>query len=140
MKFNTIISSLILLSTLATAAHAEIAVIVSRDNHNAKIDVDTIANIFLAKRSRFPNDERATAIEMKKRSSTRNEFGENFLGKSPSQLSTYWSRLLFTGRAKPNKEVSSAEEMKKLIAKNPDLIGYIDAKDVDNTVRVVNKK
>ncbi len=140
MKYTKIIASTILLATIAVSANAEIAVIVSRDNQNAKMDQDSIARIFLGKSSSFPNDADATAVDMKKGSDEHNEFTESFLDKTPNQLATYWSRLIFTGRARPNKEVSSAAEMKKIIAKNANMIGYIDASDVDNSVRVVAKQ
>ena len=140
MKYTKIIASTILLATMAVSVNAEIAVIVSRDNQNAQMDQDSIARIFLGKSSSFPNDADATAVDMKKGSDEHNEFTESFLDKTPNQLATYWSRLIFTGRARPNKEVSSAAEMKKIIAKNANMIGYIDASDVDNSVRVVAKQ
>ena len=140
MNYTKIIASTILLATMAVSVNAEIAVIVSRDNQNAKMDQDSIARIFLGKSSSFPNDADATAVDMKKGSDEHNEFTESFLDKTPNQLATYWSRLIFTGRARPNKEVSSAAEMKKIVAKNANMIGYIDASDVDNSVRVVAKQ
>lgn len=140
MKLRKIFASAVLLAITTTSVNAEVAVIVSRDNQIAKLDSDIIARIFQGKVSSFPNDEEAIAVDLKKGSDVRDEFGETFLGKTPSQLNTYWSRLIFTGRAKPNQEVDSATEMKKIIAKNPNMIGYIDAKDVDNTVRVIAKR
>lgn len=140
MKSTKIIAGTILLATMAVSVNAEIAVIVSRDNQNAKMDQDSIARIFLAKSSSFPNDADAIAVDMKKGSDEHSEFSESFLDKTPNQLATYWSRLIFTGRARPNKEVSSAAEMKKVVAKNANMIGYIDASDVDNSVRVIAKQ
>ncbi len=140
MKINKTIASGILFATMAVSVQAEIAVIVSRDNQNAQINPDTIARIFLAKSASFPNDIDAVAVDMKKDSDEYGEFTDSFLDKTPNQLATYWSRLIFTGRARPNKEVSSATEMKKLIAKNSNMIGYIDVKDIDPSVRVVAKK
>jgi len=140
MKYTKIIASAILLATMAVSVNAEIAVIVSRDNQIAKMDQDNIARIFLAKSSSFPNDADAIAVDMKKGSDEHREFTESFLEKTPNQLATYWSRLIFTGRARPNKQVSSSDEMKKIIAKNANMIGYIDASDVDNSVRVIAKR
>ncbi len=140
MKLNKIIASVIVFATVAISAHAEIAVIVNLENRNTQLDHDIVARIFLGKNSSFPNDEDAIAIDMKKGSDEHSEFTESFLDQTTNQLASYWSRLIFTGRARPNKYVSSSDEMKKLIAKNPDMIGYIDAKDVDDTVRVIAKK
>lgn len=129
-----------LLGTILTSAHAEVAVIVSPNANINKIDQDLVARLFLGKASSLPNDTRAIAIDMKKGSRIYNEFSESILEKTPSQLSSYWSRLIFTGRSKPNRQVNSAKEMKELISKNKNMIGYIDTKDVDNSVVVVLKR
>ena len=47
-------------------------------------------------------------------------------GKSSAQIKTYWSRQMFTGQSQPPAEASSAEEVVKLVGKDPNLIGYVD--------------
>ena len=86
MKLRKIFASAVLLAITTTSVNAEVAVIVSRDNQIAKLDSDIIARIFLGKVSSFPNDEDAIALDLKKGSDVRDEFGETFLEKTPSQL------------------------------------------------------
>jgi ABC-type phosphate transport system substrate-binding protein len=47
--------------------------------------------------------------------------------------------LIFTGKGTPPKQSGSDADVKALIAKNPNMIGYIDASAVDGSVKVVHK-
>lgn len=125
----------------ASLANAEVAVIVSADNKNTYTDVDKelIARIFLGKTGSFPDGTSAKPVNLPQGNEIREAFNKDFLGKTENQLSTYWARLRFSGKAKLPREVSSVEEMKKLIAENPELIGYIDANDVDGSIKVVHQ-
>ena len=48
-----------------------------------------------------------------------------------------WSRLVFSGKATPPKEMANSADMKKFVAGNPDAIGYIEKSAVDSSVKVV---
>lgn len=139
--FTYALSSFLLLASLLNSAQAEVAVIVSPDNNNTytSIDKDWVARIYLAKVTRFPDGSVAKPIHLKQGHYLRDAFNRDFLSKTESQLSRYWSRLRFSGKAELPKEISTVKEMKHLIANDARLIGYIDAMDVDDTVKVVHK-
>jgi len=61
------------------------------------------------------------------------------LKKSASQLKAYWSKLLFTGKGTPPKEIGSDAEMVSLVASNPNMIGFVDAAAVNDSVKVVTR-
>ena len=56
---------------------------------------------------------------------------------APQQLKAYWAKLVFTGQGTPPKEVDNDAAVLKLVAENPNIIGYIDAAAVNSSVRVV---
>ncbi len=123
----------------SAAAYAETAVIVSASNGNGTLDQDTIARIFLGKTSRFPDGSQAIPVDQNEGSAVRDGFNDAVLGKSSSQLKAYWSRLIFTGKGTPPKESGSDADITALVAKNPNLIGYVDSAAVDASVKVVYK-
>lgn len=59
------------------------------------------------------------------------------LGKSESQYSAFWSKLVFTGRGTPPEMIATEDEMLNLVATNPNTIGFIDESKVDSNVKVV---
>jgi len=124
---------------VSATAFAETAVIVSKDNANSNLDKNQIEQIFLGKTSSFPDGAKAIPIDQNEGSATRDAFNDNVLGKNASQLKAYWSRLIFTGKGTPPKESGNDADVVGLVAKNPNLIGYVDASAVNDSVKVVFK-
>jgi ABC-type phosphate transport system substrate-binding protein len=138
--FNSISKIAIAMTFFVTAlANAEVAVIVSASNANSALDQDTISRVFLGKTSNFPDGSQAIPVDQNEGSASREAFNDKVLGKSSSQLKAYWSRLIFTGKGTPPKESGSDADIKNLVAKNPNLIGYVDSSVVDSSVKVVFK-
>jgi ABC-type phosphate transport system substrate-binding protein len=52
-------------------------------------------------------------------------------------MKAYWSRIIFTGRGQPPRAVASSSEIKKAVVANPNAIGYLERKLVDDSLRVV---
>jgi ABC-type phosphate transport system substrate-binding protein len=114
-------------------ATAEVAVIVHPSNADAISQADVSA-IFLGKKKAFPGGSSAVPIVLN--DATTDEFNKKLLGKSASQLKSYWSKLVFTGKANPPTSVSS-DEMLSLIKSNPNMIGFVDSANVSADVKVV---
>ena len=138
LTLKNALKTLIMSAMLAFSgwASANIAIVVHPDN-NAVLEKKDIVRLFLAKVKTFPDGEKATPIDQMEGTRARHEFLENLLGKSEDQLRSYWARLIFTGRVLPPRTANSDGEVKKLVAQNPELIGYIQASEVDDTVKVV---
>ena len=116
---------------------ADVVVVVATASPLKALARNQVADIFLGKTSRFPSGAQATPIDQTEDSAIRDEFYSTFTGKSASQLKAHWSKIIFTGRGQPPQAVSSSAEVKKRIAENPDTIGYIDAREVDSSVRAL---
>ena len=120
------------------AAVAEIAVIVNPANPDT-ITKDDIAKIYMAKTKTFPGGKTAIPIDRTEGSAVRVEFVSKVIDKDEAQLKSYWSRLIFTGKGVPPKVLDSDAEVKELVARNPDAIGFVDAGVVDDSVKVIGK-
>ncbi|MCP2073135.1 UNVERIFIED_ORG: ABC-type phosphate transport system substrate-binding protein [Pseudomonas lini] len=123
--------------TASAAIKADVVVVVATSNPVKTLARNQVADIFLGKTSRFPDGGQAVPIDQTEDSTTRDEFYSTFTGKSASQLKAHWSKIIFTGRGQPPQAVSSSAEVKKRIAENPETIGYIDARDVDSSVKAL---
>ncbi len=137
--FNKGIKSALLGAVLTFAAStvfAEVAVIVNPAN-DSSLQADDIAKLYLGKSKKFSNGQSAIALDRGEGTELRVKFLESTVGKDESQMKSYWSRLIFTGKGIPPKVVETDAEVKDLVSRNPDTIGYIDAGAVDDTVKVV---
>jgi hypothetical protein len=96
-----------------------------------------IVDIFLGRRTRFPDGSAAVPIDQSEGTPARGEFYARLADMSPAQLKAFWSKLIFTGRGQPPIAVATAAQAKKLLLANPNAIGYLDRSAVDSTLRVV---
>lgn len=134
--FKKILLPLLLLSSYSVSA--EVVVIVHPSN-GSSFDQSEISKFFLGKAKSFSDGNQAVPINQEESSSARKEFDSNVLSKSGSQLKAYWSKLIFTGKGSPPKEVSNDADVIDLISKNPSMIGYIDAASLNDTVKSVGQ-
>jgi ABC-type phosphate transport system substrate-binding protein len=121
----------------AGMATGEVVAVVSARNPTATLSRNQVVDIFLGKTSRFPDGSQAVPIDQAEGSAAREEFYLKFAGKSPAQLNAHWSKIIFTGRGQPPREVANGVEVKKRLAENPNAIGYIEQNLVDGSVKVV---
>lgn len=124
-------------SLISSSIMAEMVAVVSANSTIDTLSINQTVDIFLGKTTRFPDGSRAVPIDQIEGSSEREEFYQQFSGKSPEQLKAHWSKIIFTGRGQPPKEVASSDEVKQHMQDNPNAIGYIDKSKVDDSVKVI---
>lgn len=140
MNFTSLRRALVpvLLALLIPAANAaELVVIVSAKSPVAALRTDQVADIFLGQVGRFPDGGEAVALDQGIGSAQRDEFYAKVTAKTPALVKAYWSKMIFTGRGQPPREAPSSTAIRKLVADNPSLIGYIDRSALDASVKPV---
>ena len=139
MMTRTIPSVLLALAFSQTlpAIAGEMVVIVSARNPVVALRPEQVADIFLAQTGRFPHGADAVAIDQVLGSRQRDEFYSKVTSKSPALVKAYWTKMIFTGRGEPPKEAPNSAAVRKLVADNPALIGYIDKASLDASVKAV---
>lgn len=114
-----------------------VVVVVSSDSPVTEITRVHLADLYLGRTTRFPNGEQAEPIDQGTTSAARADFYQRYLGRSVAEIKAHWSRLIFTGRGRPPRDVASGEDVRRLVAENPGTIGYIERRLVDGSVRIV---
>jgi ABC-type phosphate transport system substrate-binding protein len=140
MRHVSHITAVIAVLGLLTASRplpAQEVAVVSAKSSVTTLSKSQLADIFLGKTTRFPDGSQVVPIDQSEGTLARDEFYIWIAGRSAAQMKAYWSRIIFTGRGQPPKAAQSSSETKKLVAANPNSIGYIEPKLVDDTVRVV---
>lgn len=118
-------------------ASAELVVIVSARNSAPPLSSEQIAAIFLGQAGRFPDGAEAVALDQRLGSHERNQFYQQVAGKTPALLKAHWSKMVFTGRGQPPREAPDSAAVRRMVADNPSLIGYIDRSALDASVRPI---
>jgi len=140
MRIYTLIKLLttaILSMSVMNPAQADVVVVVSVRNPESSLTKEQVAQIFLGKTATFPSGMRAIPIDQAENSTLRNEFYRKTTGWDATLLKVYWSRIIFTSKGRPPMEVPDDEMMKSLLRRNPSAIGYIDKREIDDSIKVI---
>ena len=119
------------LAFTAVSAGAEVVAVVGAKSPATTMSNEQVAQFFLGKSTAM------TPIDQPDGNALRNEFYKKVADKDAAQAKSLWSKLVFTGKATPPKEVAGSAEVKKAVAADPKAIGFIEIGAVDATVKVV---
>lgn len=123
---------------LTAAVHAgELVVVVSARSAVTALRTEQVAELFLAETARFPDGSEATAVDLMLGDPLREEFYRKVANRTPALMKAYWTKRIFTGRGQPPRELPNSLGVRKLVAENPGMIGYIDRSALDASVRPV---
>lgn len=134
---RSLLAAAVLALSAQAAAAAEMVVIVSARSQVSSLRPDQVADIFLGQSGHFPDGAEAVALDLGIGSPLRDEFYAKVASKSPALLKAYWTKMIFTGRGKPPREAPNSAAVRKQVADNPALIGYIERVALDPSVRPV---
>jgi len=121
--------SAMIFAVLAANVHAEDIVVIV--NPAAKpLSKEQIVDIYLGRSADL------TPIDQTVGSSIYVQFYKKATGRDAAQMKAIWSRILFTGRGQPPKQLPDSAAVKRSVAANPNAVGYIEKSAVDATVKV----
>jgi ABC-type phosphate transport system substrate-binding protein len=128
------ISVFFALALFGAAAQAELVVVSHPDVAVASLSQAQVNRLFFGQTDLLPDGSKAVPLDVG--GAAKDEFSREILKKSPAQAEKYWARMIFTGKAKPPREVKVAE-VKAVVAHTPGAISYLDRSQVDNSVKVI---
>ena len=115
------------LSLHTGVVRADVVAVVSAKSEITTLTKTQVLDIFLGKRTRFPDGSPAIPIDQAEGSAARAEFYTWLVAMSPAQLKTFLGRgIIFTGRGQLPKTVATGQEAMKLLIAEPNTIGYIE--------------
>lgn len=122
---------------LAQVSGAQVAVVVGAHSTASALTTEQVASLFLGKSQQLPGVGVALLLDQPESAAVRELFYTKVTGKSPAQIKAAWSRLVFSGKATPPNEITNSAAVKKLVAANPNTVGYIEKSAVDSSVKVL---
>lgn len=102
-------------------------VIVNPDNVTASMDRKVLAEAFLKKVTRWPNDELIRPVDQAPNAPARQAFSDGVLKRSVAAVKSYWQQMVFSGGGVPPPELDSDGDVVKYVLKNRGAVGYVSA-------------
>jgi ABC-type phosphate transport system substrate-binding protein len=97
----------------------------------AALSKDQVADLFLGK------SQALTPLDLNDGSPLYAAFYRKATGREVAQVKSTWSRVVFTGKGQPPKQLPDAAAVKKAVAADPKAVGYIEKSAVDGSVKVL---
>lgn len=133
-----LICALLMLMMLSSFCDAsEIVVVVNLGNPVQSLTSKQISDFFLGRRRNFPSGDAVIVFEQERGSKVREDFFRRLNGMTIKQLNAYWARLQFSGEIQPPESFSDTRDLLEAIKENRNAIGYAEAEQVDNSVKVI---
>jgi ABC-type phosphate transport system substrate-binding protein len=139
MKPIVFLIVLLMLSPGAAMANdaSSIVVIVNPNSGVDKLTKDEVIDIFLGRYRKLPSGRVALPIDIAEATAERARFYHLLVKKTPTEMSSYWARLVFSGQTSPPFQVPDAKTALELVQSSPNAIAYLDRASVTANVKVV---
>ncbi len=124
--FSRTIQTILLSIIFSSTAHAGFVIVANSDSGLNEMSVAELKKVYLKKIPTLPNGKSATVVGLTK-GNARDEFLKTVLRKSESNLNSYWSRLMFSGRADSPRLFKTNSEVLDYIRSTPGAIGFVDS-------------
>jgi ABC-type phosphate transport system substrate-binding protein len=130
MKITASCLLTLLALSMGQACAGELVMIVNSAAPAAGINKEQVADLYLGRTSGW------TPIDQVANSPIYVEFYQKATGRDIAQVKAIWSKIIFTGRGQPPKQMMNSAAVKKAVAADPKAIGYIDKSAVDASIKV----
>jgi len=131
---NLFTASLLLFSNLAFSVEF---MVITHPSFEINLKKSDLVNIYMGRTKTLADGTKLKPIVQKATNVSTKSFYHWLVNKDVREIQSYWSRLLFSGRAKPPYEVDSPASVIEIVSKNPYAIGYISPKHLTKDVKVL---
>jgi ABC-type phosphate transport system substrate-binding protein len=115
-------------------------VVVHPTNEVSTLERKALTEIFLKKKSYWPNGRPIIVVDLSSGSSVRMNFSEKVLGRPVSAVRNYWQQILFSGRGVPPAELKNDQQVLDFIATHDEAIGYVSTSAEIGNLKTVKIK
>jgi len=100
-------------------------VIVNKSNPNVTLTTKEVSNFFLKKKTKWDTGEKVLPVDLNSRSTVRQSFSKEIIGKSTGAVKSYWQQYVFAGKGNPPIEKNNDAEVINYIKTHTGAIGYV---------------
>ena len=136
-----VLAAVVALSGLGTSlaqGAASFVVIVHPDNSTGTASNSELSDIYLKKKTQWPNGSAIEAVNLSGEPEVREAFSRAVHQRSTANISSFWNQELFAGRAVPPLELGSSDAVVQYVASHSGAIGYVAAGRALDGVRVLS--
>ncbi len=124
---------IIIVVCFANFLHAQIKIIVNKNNPTNNITIVELKQIYLGNKTTFSNGKNIILMEQ---NNIKERFYDQLLGWSTLKIKKYWMRLIFSGENSiAPKEFKNLNRLKDFILANEGAIAFVHLTEPDTTLK-----
>lgn len=116
---------------------ADVVVVVSQKSEIHALSKSQILDIYLGRYRSLPSGEMIEPVDLPAEHPARIAFYRHLANKSVAEINAYWSRLIFSGKARPPAQEADMDRLTQKLLLDHLRIGYLDKAQVDKRLRIV---
>lgn len=139
MKRLALAALLSVLCSLSAWSFADQKILVVT-NKNAPVESMTrsqVIDLFMGKFVAFPSGSKATPVDINGNAQVKGLFYQKLVKMPLARVNAYWSRIKFTGRARPPIGEDTVQQVVEYLSQNENAIGYIPADAMTDKLKAV---
>lgn len=122
---------------LGAETRADVVVITHPDSPVQQMTPGQVSDLYLGRLRSLPDGNAVRLLELPRDCDLRARFFQLLNGMSLKQVNAYWARLQFSGQILPPPALPDGKTVLKEVRSGRATIGYLDASEADDTVRIV---
>jgi ABC-type phosphate transport system substrate-binding protein len=126
-----------LIALSSPASPNDVVVVVNINNSTDQLTKSQVIDLFMGKYLAFPNGIKASTVDIDGEDKLKKRFYQQLVGMSLARVNSFWSRIKFTGRAKPPLKQPNEEAIVRFITLKKDAISYISRSKLNENLKVV---
>ena len=141
---SVLILNLILISGVSGAetvasgdSMGPIVVVTNSKNAVNEMNKKELIDLFMGKYAAFSNGKQATPIDIGEDAGLKAQFYKELVGLPLARVNAYWSRLKFSGRAKPPIVEQAIDDVRLRLEEDESAVAYVYESSVTNEMKVV---
>lgn len=118
-------------------ANEKVVVVTSQKNEVQNMDKKELIDLYMGKYSAFANGKQATPIDIGEDAELKAVFYKELVGLPLARVNAYWSRLKFSGRAKPPVIEQAIEDVQLRLEQDASAVAYVYESNLTDEMKVV---
>jgi ABC-type phosphate transport system substrate-binding protein len=137
-RLQNLLLAILLAGSAAAAQAADVAIVVNKENPVDELSMKELRAIFELQQQFWKNGNRVSLVTQQAGQPEKKLVLRLVYGRTEDALNRYWMNRMFKAEiAAIPKPRASNDEVKQVISRLPNGIGFIDASAVDATVKVL---
>ncbi|NMH60521.1 hypothetical protein [Alteromonas ponticola] len=125
------------ISLSGMASSTELVVVVHKDNPTETLTRSQLIDLYMGKYVAFPDGSKAQPLDIDNDEATKEQFYKALVGMPLNRVNAYWSRIKFSGRARPPVAQQDQQAVLSYIESTGSAIAYIHENNLTDNVKVV---